>query len=74
MAAADQGPVPDNAKPREGRQTNGALWPDFVSTLARDSVTVAGYVPKAYLLDGGPLTPAIRPARRHARNRSTAKT
>jgi hypothetical protein len=52
-----KGPVPDNATPPEGGETNGALWPDFVSTLARDGVTIAGYVPKAYLLDGGPITP-----------------
>lgn len=51
-----KGPVPDNATPPEGGETNGALWPDFVSTLARDGVTIAGYVPKAYLLDGGPIT------------------
>jgi hypothetical protein len=52
-----KGPVPDNATPPEGGETNGALWPDFVSTFARDGVTIAGYIPKRYLLQPRIVTP-----------------
>lgn len=53
-----KGPVPENATPPEGGETNDALWPDFVSVWGSDGVTIAGYAPKRYLLDpGSHLTP-----------------
>jgi hypothetical protein len=54
---ATKGPVPDDATAPEGGVTNGALWPDFVSTFARDGVTIAGYIPKRYLLEPPVMTP-----------------
>ena len=57
-----KGPVPADATPPEGGTTNDALWPDFVAAWDRDGVTIAGYVPKRYLLDGGPLTPGGSPS------------
>ena len=50
-----KGPIPANASPPEGGPTYGALVPDFVSAWARDGVTIAGYVPKQYLI--GPFDP-----------------
>lgn len=53
-----KGPVPENATPPEGGETNDALWPDFVSVWGSDGATIAGYAPKRYLLDpGSNLTP-----------------
>jgi hypothetical protein len=52
-----KGPIPPEATPPEGGDINDALVPDFVSALARDGVTIAGYVPKKYLLEGGGLVP-----------------
>jgi hypothetical protein len=60
-----KGPVPENATPPEGGETNDALWPDFVSVWGSDGVTIAGYAPKRYLLDPGsrlmPGTPSNPP-------------
>jgi hypothetical protein len=50
-----KGPIPDNASPPEGGAVNDALVPDFVRAWAGDGVTVAGYVPKRFLLGGGTL-------------------
>lgn len=50
-----KGPIPDNASPPQGGPTYPALVPDFVSAWARDGVTIAGYVPKRYLI--GPFAP-----------------
>lgn len=50
-----KGPMPDNASPPQGGPTYGALVPDFVSAWARDGATIAGYVPKRYLI--GPFDP-----------------
>lgn len=44
------------AIPRGGDITD-ALVPDFVSALGRDGVTIAGYVPKGYLLEPFDITP-----------------
>jgi hypothetical protein len=52
-----KGPIPDSATPPEGGTPNDALVPDFVSAFGRDGVSIAGYIPKAFLLDGGTLTP-----------------
>jgi hypothetical protein len=52
-----KGAVPSNAAPPEGGTTNVALVPDFVSALARDGLTIAGYIPKSYLFGG----PTFRP-------------
>ncbi len=50
-----KGPIPANASPPEGGPIYPALVPDFVSAWARDGVTIAGYVPKQYLI--GPFDP-----------------
>ncbi len=52
-----KGPMPPEASPPEGGEVNEALVPDFVSTWGRDGVTIAGYVPKRYLLQEGDLVP-----------------
>jgi hypothetical protein len=49
--------VPENATPPEGGETNDALWPDFVSAYGRDGVTIAGYIPKRYLLGQNSVLP-----------------
>jgi hypothetical protein len=49
--------VPENATPPEGGETNDALWPDFVSAYGRDGVTIAGYIPKRYLLGESTVLP-----------------
>jgi hypothetical protein len=59
-----KGPIPDNASPPQGGPTYGALVPDFVSALTQDGVTIAGYVPKRYLIgpfDRLPGTPSNPP-------------
>jgi hypothetical protein len=50
-----KGPIPTNASPPQGGPTYEALVPDFVSAWARDGVTIAGFVPKRYLI--GPFEP-----------------
>lgn len=50
-----KGPIPPNAAPAEGGSINEALVPDFVSAWGQDGVTIAGYVPKRYLV--GPFGP-----------------
>ncbi|MBA2720450.1 MAG: hypothetical protein H0U52_14600 [Chloroflexi bacterium] len=45
-----KGPIPDNASPPQGGPIYPALVPDFVSTWTRDGTTIAGYVPKRYLV------------------------
>ncbi len=52
-----KGPIPENANPPQGGQINDAFVPDFVSAWAGDGVTIAGYVPKRFLLRGGDLSP-----------------
>src|SRR4029079_4870885 len=47
-----KGPIPDEATPPGGGETNEALWPDYVSEYGRDGVTIAGDIPKRFLLDG----------------------
>lgn len=47
-----KGPIPDAAVPAAGGEVNGALVPDFVSALGQDGVTIAGYVPKRFLIGG----------------------
>lgn len=59
-----KGPIPDNASPPQGGPTYGALVPDFIPALARDGTTIAGYVPKRYLIgpfDDLPGTPSSPP-------------
>ncbi len=48
-----KGPIPDTASPPQGGPIYGALVPDFVPALARDGTTIAGYVPKRYLIGSG---------------------
>jgi hypothetical protein len=50
-----KGPMPDNATPPQGGSIFGSLVPDFVPALARDGTTIAGYIPKRYLI--GPFDP-----------------
>jgi hypothetical protein len=52
-----KGPIPPDASPPEGGELNDALVPDFVSAFGRDGVTIAGYIPKRYLLEGGGSSP-----------------
>ena len=52
-----KGPIPDNASPPQGGPIYPALVPDFVPALARDGTTIAGYVPKAYLIESGGVLP-----------------
>lgn len=52
-----KGPIPDNASPPQGGPVYPALVPDFVPALARDGTTIAGYVPKAYLIESGGVLP-----------------
>jgi hypothetical protein len=61
---ATKGPIPENASPPQGGPIYGALVPDFLPALARDGTTIAGYVPKRYLIDPGgtlPGTPSNPP-------------
>jgi hypothetical protein len=56
--------MPDNASPPQGGPISGALVPDFIPALARDGTTIAGYVPKRYLIgpfDTLPGTPSNPP-------------
>ena len=52
-----KGPIPPDAVPPEGGDMNGDLVPDFVSAWDRDGRTIAGYVPKRYLLEGFDIAP-----------------
>jgi hypothetical protein len=52
-----KGPIPASATPAEGGTTNDALVPDFVSAWDRDGVSIAGYIPKRYLLEAPRVTP-----------------
>jgi hypothetical protein len=45
-----KGRIPPDATPAGGGATNEALIPDFVSAYGQDGVTIAGYVPKQFLL------------------------
>ena len=55
------GPIPDNAsRPRDGL-IYPALVPDFVPAWARDGTTIAGYVPKAYLIESVGVVPGTPP-------------
>ena len=59
-----KGPIPADATPPEGGTPNDALVPDFVSAFGRDGVSIAGYIPKAYLVEGRtpvPGTPSNPP-------------
>jgi hypothetical protein len=59
-----RGPIPDNASPRQGGPIYPALVPDFVPALAGDGTTIAGYVPKRYLIgpfESLPGTPSNPP-------------
>lgn len=59
-----KGPIPANASPPQGGPTYEALVPDFIAALARDGTTIAGYVPKRYLIgpfDALPGTPSNPP-------------
>ena len=59
-----KGPMPDNASPPQGGPIYGSLVPDFIPALTRDGTTIAGYVPKKYLigpLDALPGTPSNPP-------------
>jgi hypothetical protein len=59
-----KGPIPDNATPADGGNLNEALVPDFVPMWGPDGVTIAGYIPKRYLIDtvsSGPGTPSDPP-------------
>ena len=52
------------ASPPQGGPIYSALVPDFIPALARDGTTIAGYVPKRYLvgpLDDLPGTPSNPP-------------
>ena len=52
-----KGRVPTNGYGSAG-DAYDALWPDFISTYGRDGVSIAGYIPKQYLLRGshdGPM-------------------
>lgn len=57
-----KGPIPLDATPPEGGTMNDALVPDFVSAWDRDGVTIAGYVPKRYIIAGPDLTPGGSPS------------
>lgn len=57
-----KGPIPTDATPPEGGSMIDALVPDFVSAWDRDGTTIAGYLPKRYILSGGDLTPGGSPA------------
>ncbi|HYO42956.1 MAG TPA: hypothetical protein VES19_07115, partial [Candidatus Limnocylindrales bacterium] len=57
-----KGPIPDDATPPEGGLTNDALVPDFVSMWDRDGLTIAGYIPKRYVVDGPETTPGGTPS------------
>jgi hypothetical protein len=46
---ANKGPIPDAGFLPSG-ELDARLVPDFVSVYGRDGVSIAGYVPKAYLL------------------------
>jgi hypothetical protein len=52
-----KGPIPDNASPPQGGPIYPALVPDFIPALARDGTTIAGYVPKARLIESGGVIP-----------------
>ena len=57
-----KGPIPDDATPPEGGPTIDALVPDFVPMWGPDGVTIAGYIPKRYLLDGPDTEPGGTPS------------
>lgn len=52
-----KGPVPDEATPPEGGDTNLALVPDFVAYSGRTSETVIGYIAKGDLFGRSETTP-----------------
>jgi hypothetical protein len=54
-----KGPIPEAAYLANG--IDGALVPDFVPVWGRDGTTVAGYIPKAYIL--GPTLPMVTSSR-----------
>ena len=54
-----KGPIPPAAYLANG--IDAALVPDFVPVWGRDGTTVAGYIPKAYLL--GPTLPTVTSSR-----------
>ncbi|HEY5433744.1 MAG TPA: hypothetical protein VIK13_00800, partial [Candidatus Limnocylindrales bacterium] len=51
-----KGRIPDEAVPPQGGNMNEALVPDFVGVWGADGVTIAGYMPKRYALDGADTT------------------
>jgi hypothetical protein len=54
-----KGPIPQAAYVANG--IDAALVPDFVPVWGRDGTTVAGYIPKAYIL--GPTLPTVTSSR-----------
>ena len=50
-----KGPVPSGSA--SGGESYDGLWPDFISTYGRDGVSIAGYIPKQYLLSGSHAEP-----------------
>jgi hypothetical protein len=54
-----KGPIPPAAYLANG--IDAALVPDFVPVWGRDGTTVAGYIPKAYIL--GPTLPTVTSSR-----------
>ena len=57
-----KGRIPEEAVPPQGGDMNEALVPDFVSALGADGVTIAGYIPKRYVLDGDRTTAGGSPS------------
>jgi len=54
--APTKGRVPTNGSGTDGAIYQ-ALWPDFIATYGQDGMTIAGYVPKSYLLHGAETVP-----------------
>ena len=52
-----KGRIPDNAALAGSGLLNEALVPDFVAAWGRDGVTIAGYVPKRYLVGASGSAP-----------------
>lgn len=57
-----KGRIPEDASPPQGGAINEALVPDFVSAWGADGVTIAGYIPKRYVLGGADTTPGGTPS------------
>src|SRR5450759_2353177 len=57
-----KGRIPEEAVPPQGGAMNEALVPDFVGVWGSDGVTIAGYMPKRYVLDGAGTTAGGSPS------------